>query len=76
MINREFFRRRKFRAAAAAEIKKSFKPSVLLTVHWDSKIVSAADGGPAVDRLPVLFSGDGVEKLLAMSSLPDGTGPL
>lgn len=76
IINRESFRRerRKFRAATAAEIKKSFKPSVPLTVHWDGKIVPAVDGGPAVDRLPVLVSGDGVEKLLAVPSLPNGTG--
>ena len=76
VINRESFRRdrRKFRAVAAAEIKKSFKPSVPLTVHWDGKIIPTADGGPAVDRLPVLVSGDGVEKLLAVPSLPNGTG--
>ena len=76
VINRESFRRdrQKFRATTAAEIKRSFKPSTPLTVHWDGKIVPAADGGPAVDRLPVLVSGDGVEKLLAVPSLPNGTG--
>ena len=76
VINRESFRRdrQKFRAAMAEDIKKSFKPSVPLTVHWDGKIVPAVDGGPAVDRLPVLVSGDGVEKLLAVPCLPNGTG--
>ena len=58
----------------AEDIKKSFKPSVPLTVHWNGKIVSAVDGGPAVDRLPVLVSGDGMEKLLAVPSLPNGAG--
>ena len=40
----------------------------------DGKIVPAVNGGPAVDRLPVLVSRDGVEKLLAVPSLPNGTG--
>lgn len=30
------------------------------------------DGGPAIDRLQVLVSGDGVEKLLAVPSLSNG----
>ena len=55
-------------------INKSFKPSVPLTVHWDGKIVPAVNGGPADDHLPVLVSGNGVEKLLAVPSLPNGTG--
>ena len=66
--------RQKSHAAIAEDIKKSFKPSVPLTVYWDSKIVPAVNGGPAVDHLPVLVSGDGVEKLLAVPSLPNGTG--
>ena len=76
VINRESFRRdrQKFPAAMAEDIKKSIKPSVPLTVHWDGKIVPSVDGGPAVDRLPVLVSGDGVEKLLAVPNLPNGTG--
>ena len=60
--------------AIGEDIKKSFKPSVPLTVHWDGKIVPAVNGGPAVDSLPVLVSGDGVEKLLAVPNLPNGTG--
>ena len=55
-------------------LKKSFKVFVPLTVNWDDKIVPAVNGGPAVDRLPVLVSGDGVEKLFAVPSLPNGTG--
>ena len=39
----------------AEDIKKSFKSSVPLTVHWDGKIVSAVDGGPAVDRFQYWF---------------------
>ena len=75
-INRESVRRdrRKFRAEFASKIKHSFHPSVPLTVHWDGKILPAADGGPAIDRLSVLVTGDGVEKFLASPSIPNGTG--
>lgn len=76
VLNRESSRRdrARFRAVAAAEIKASFQPDVPLTVHWDGKIVPAADGSPAEDRLPVLVSGESVSKLLAVPSLPNGTG--
>lgn len=76
VLNRESFRRERmtFRATAAAEIKEAFQPSVPLIVHWDGKIVPNADGGPNTDRLPVLVSGEGVAKLLAVHSLPNGTG--
>ena len=76
VMNRESFRRErvKFRKLSAAEIKAAFSPNVPLTVHWDSKIVPSADGGPSEDRLPVLVSGDGESKLLAVPKLPNGTG--
>lgn len=76
VMNRESFRREriKFRQISAAEIKAAFSPDAPLTVHWDSKIVPAADGGPREDRLPVLVSGEGVAKLLAVPNLPNGTG--
>ena len=76
VINRESFRksRMRLRRDKAGEIKAAFSPTVPLTVHWDGKIVPDIDGGPAVDRLPVLVSGDGVSKLLAVPKLPNGTG--
>ena len=71
-MNRESFRRdrKKIRTAIASEIKHSFQPSVPLTVHWNGKIQPDADGGPAIDRLSILVTGDGVEKLLASPSIP------
>ena len=76
VLNRESFRREriKFRQLSAAEIKAAFSPDVPLTVHWDGKIVPAVDGGPSEERLPVLVSGDGVAKLLAVPKLSNGTG--
>ena len=76
VMNRESFRKEriKFRQLSAAEIKAAFSPDVPLTVHWDGKIVPAADGASREDRLPVLVSGDGVAKLLAVPKLPNGTG--
>ena len=76
VINRESFRksRKQFRNAKAAEIRAAFAPTVPLTVHWDGKIVPDVDGGPPIDRLPVLVTGDGVSKLLAVPKLDNGTG--
>ena len=76
VINRESFRRarRKFREQAAAEIRAAFKPAVPLAVHWDGKLLPPSDGvGGQVDRLPVLVSGHGVQKLLAVPKLATGT---
>ena len=76
VINRESFRkdRIKFRQQSAAEIMAAFSPGVPLMVPWDGKIVPAADGAPSEDRLPILVSGDGVAKLLAVPKLANGTG--
>ena len=75
VLNRESLRRArmKFREEAAKEIKAAFNPNAVLIVHWDGKIVPESDGGGgSVDRLPVLVSGGGVAKLLAVPKLPSG----
>ncbi|XP_043216604.1 uncharacterized protein LOC122378950 [Amphibalanus amphitrite] len=75
VLNRESFRRARmrFREEASKEIKAAFNPDVVLIVHWDGKIVPESDGGGgSVDRLPVLVSGGGVAKLLAVPKLPSG----
>lgn len=75
VLNRESFRlaRMKFREDAAKDIKAAFNPDAVLIVHWDGKIVPESDGGGgSVDRLPVLVSGGGVAKLLAVPKLPSG----
>lgn len=42
-------------------------------VHWDGKILLEIFGQGKVDRLPVLVSGDGAEKLLGVPKLAAGT---
>lgn len=74
-LNRESIRRarRSHRALLAEEIKKNFSLDTPLIVHWDGKIVPHVTGG-VVDRLAILVSGDGVDKLLGVPMLPSGTG--
>lgn len=55
----------------AAELKKSFSPSVPLTFHWDGKLMVDLTGREKVDRLPILVSGDGIQKILAVPNLSD-----
>ena len=43
-------------------------------VHWDGKILPEMRGQGKVDRLPILVSGDGMEKLLGVPKLAAGTG--
>ena len=59
---------------AAAEKQAAFHPVLPLTVHWDEKIILVADGDPAEDHSPALVSGENIDKLLAVSSFPNGTG--
>ena len=72
-MNHESFRmeRIKFLQMSADRDHGCILPDALLTVHWDSKIVPAADGGPHEDRLPVLVSGEDVAKLFAVPKLPN-----
>jgi len=51
-----------------------FKPTVPLTVHWDGKLMPDLTGRNDVDRLPILVTGLGIEKLLAAPKLSNGTG--
>lgn len=55
-------------------IKSNFKPTCPLVIHWDGKILPAIFGEGSVDRLPVLVSGDGMDKLLGVSKVSSGTG--
>lgn len=45
-----------------------------LTVHWDGKLLPDLTGKEKVDRLPILVSGAGVDQLLKVPKLPNGTG--
>jgi len=62
------------RQQVALEVKSSFNPTVPLTVHWDGKLLPDLTGRNTVDRLPILVTGYGIEKLLAAPKLDSGTG--
>ncbi|KAG0725879.1 hypothetical protein GWK47_037739 [Chionoecetes opilio] len=57
----------------AKDIKETFSPLTPLTVHWDGKILPQDDGTRA-ERLAILVTGEGVEKLLGVPKLHSGTG--
>ena len=75
-VNRQSIRRhrRRVREDVAKEIRETFAPSVPLVVHWDGKIIADSTDVTAAERLPVLVSGDGVNKLLGVPRLPSGKG--
>ena len=43
-------------------------------LHWDEKILPEITGGGSVDRIAVLVTGNGQEKLLGVPKVPAGTG--
>ena len=52
-----------------------FDPEVNAVVHWDIKLLPGTAGSlNKYDRLPVLVSYGGTEKLLAVSKLTSGSG--
>ncbi|KAG0698498.1 hypothetical protein GWK47_026039 [Chionoecetes opilio] len=63
----------KYRSTLAKDIKETFSPLTPLTVHWDGKILPQDDGTRA-ERLAILVTGEGVEKLLGVPKLHFGTG--
>ena len=75
-INRQSIRRyrRRVREDVAKEIRETFAPGVPLVVHWDGKIIVDSTETTAAERLPILVSGDGVNKLLGVPRLPSGKG--
>ena len=62
------------RKEVAKRITLKFKPQVLLTVHWDGKLLSNSTSRNEVDQLPILVTGYNVEKLLSVPKLDRGTG--
>lgn len=62
------------RQKIAESLKSEFKPEVPLSIHWDGKMLEDITGHEVVDRLPILVSGKGIEQLLAVPKLPNGTG--
>lgn len=58
--------RRQHRKGRAMEIRRSFSPTVPLTLHWDGKLMPSIKDGKLMDRLQIIVSGEGVSKLLAV----------
>ena len=50
--------------------------NVPLIIHWDAKLVEGMAGEGIEERLPILVSGDGIQKLLMVPKLAAGTGVL
>lgn len=66
--------RQKNRSQFAEVIKRDFHVDTPLVVHWDGKLMEHLTKKQHVERLPILVSGKGVEKLLGVPKLPGGTG--
>src|SRR6218665_3991781 len=68
----------KHRDDAMTKLKDSFGNEIRdvpLVVHWDGKLLPDISGNhKKVDRLPILVSGRGVERLFNVPKLPNGTG--
>lgn len=65
--------RKNARKEHTESVRADFSPNCPLVVHWDGKILPEIDGVGKVDRLPVLVSGEDVNKLLGVPKLPSGT---
>ena len=56
--------RKNARTEFVDEVAKNFTPKYPTIIHWDSKILPDIVGKEVVDRLTIIASGDGEEKLL------------
>ena len=63
------------RELMAAVFRQNFHPNVPLVVHFDAKLLPNLEGTKN-DRLAIVVSGLGVEKLLGIPTLPVGSGKL
>jgi len=55
--------------------KDSFSTHCPLLLHWDGKLLPCIDGTKeTVDRIAVIVTGNGVEKLLTVPKIGKGTG--
>jgi len=74
-INRQSIHRlrQKQRDSAATDIRTSFNPDPILTVHWDGKIVGALEGGrKKSDRQAVIVTGISTNQILGAPVVQDG----
>ena len=78
-INRSSIKRARqlHRSGVAIDVKMNFKVELTnasLMVHWDSKLLPGLTGKEKIDRLPILVSGSGIEQLLTVPKLVNGSG--
>lgn len=68
--------RKKIRKKKASKLQKNFGDVQLTAavLHWDSKLIPDTVSCKHVDRVPILISNNGVEKLISVPALPDGKG--
>lgn len=67
--------RMKTRETVAGFDKSTFCSDDPLFLHWDGKLLSDIVGGTEkVDRVAILVTGDGVERLLGVPKILRGTG--
>ncbi|KAF0705549.1 Uncharacterized protein FWK35_00037982, partial [Aphis craccivora] len=67
--------RNQIRQTVVETDKASFSSQHPLVLHWDSKLLpNIVDGVQKVDRVAVLVSGGGLEKLLEVPKIIKGTG--
>ena len=74
-LSRSTIRRKRMKGRVEQDeaVRAEFHPECSLVIHWDGKILPEIVGAGHVDRLPVLVSGEGVDKLLGVPKLPAGT---
>ena len=67
--------RNESRELMTASVRQNFQPMVPLVAHFDGKLLPIQDGKKS-ERLAIVVSGLGVEKLLGIPIIPVGTGQL
>ena len=67
--------RNKSRELLAGSVRQNFQPMVPLVAHFDGKLLPNQDRTKS-ERLAIVVSGLGVEKLLGIPTIPVGTGQL
>ncbi|KAG0725539.1 hypothetical protein GWK47_038451 [Chionoecetes opilio] len=74
-VSRSSIHRARVKNREEIDMSLSFKPEVLLVMHWDGKLLpSLADGRSLEERVAVLVSGEDTEALLGVPVSADGTG--
>ena len=78
VVNRSSIRRYRYqlRAERNKKLYEAFQENVpkMITVHWDGKLLPRLTGKETVERLPVIITYDGKEKLLGIPAIEKCTG--